>query len=104
MEFKNHELVTASDHAGVIVEDLPIHVSDGQIVDGLHATRIALDNPSQLNSYTTEMVKGVILAMRRASNDRASVAVVFTATIPMMLSSVLGLRKAASASGAVVPE
>ena len=27
--------------------------------------------PSQLNSYTTDMVKGVILGMRRASNDRA---------------------------------
>jgi 6-oxo-cyclohex-1-ene-carbonyl-CoA hydrolase len=39
---------------------------------------ITLDNPAQLNSYTTAMVKGVILGMRAASNDRACVAVVFT--------------------------
>jgi 6-oxo-cyclohex-1-ene-carbonyl-CoA hydrolase len=44
----------------------------GQVVDGLHATRITLDNPAQLNSYTTEMVKGVILGLRKASNDRAA--------------------------------
>jgi 6-oxo-cyclohex-1-ene-carbonyl-CoA hydrolase len=47
-------------------------------VPGLHWVRITLDNPRQYNSYTTEMVKGVILGMRRASNDRAAVAVVFT--------------------------
>jgi 6-oxo-cyclohex-1-ene-carbonyl-CoA hydrolase len=40
--------------------------------------RITLDNPSQLNSYTTDMVRAVILGMRRASTDRAAVAVVFT--------------------------
>jgi len=50
----------------------------GGVVQGLHTARITLDNPKQLNSYTTEMVKGVILGMRRASNDRACVAVVFT--------------------------
>jgi hypothetical protein len=57
---------------------LPLRSPDGTLVDGLHAVRITLDNPKQLNSYTTEMVKGVILGMRRASNDRACVAVVFT--------------------------
>ena len=36
-------------------------------MDGLHAVRITLDNPKQLNSYTTEMVKGVILGLRHAS-------------------------------------
>ena len=51
---------------------------EGRVAEAIHATRIVLDNPEQLNSYTTEMVKGVILAMRRASNDRACVAVVFT--------------------------
>jgi 6-oxo-cyclohex-1-ene-carbonyl-CoA hydrolase len=50
----------------------------GQAVPGLHAVWITLDNPAQLNSYTTAMVKGVILGMRAASNDRACVAVVFT--------------------------
>jgi 6-oxo-cyclohex-1-ene-carbonyl-CoA hydrolase len=51
---------------------------EGRRVEGLHYARITLDNPAQLNSYTTEMVKAVILAMRRASNDRRAVAVVFT--------------------------
>ncbi len=76
--FKNHDLVDLPDIPGIRVEHMPIHGPDGQVVDGLHATRITLDNPGQLNSYTTEMVKGVILGMRHASNDRASVAVVFT--------------------------
>ena len=40
---------------------------------------IWLDNEPQLNSYTTEAVKEVILAFRRASADRRAVTVVFTA-------------------------
>ncbi|MFO0982317.1 MAG: 6-oxocyclohex-1-ene-1-carbonyl-CoA hydratase [Planctomycetota bacterium] len=51
---------------------------NGARVAGLHAAWITLDNESQLNSYTTEMVKDVILAFRKASNDRTVVAVVFT--------------------------
>jgi 6-oxo-cyclohex-1-ene-carbonyl-CoA hydrolase len=47
-------------------------------VPGLHTVRITLDNPSQLNSYTTDMVKGVILAFRAASNARDVNCVVFT--------------------------
>jgi 6-oxo-cyclohex-1-ene-carbonyl-CoA hydrolase len=78
MEFKNHDLVSAADFAGIRVGSIPVRDESGNVVDGLHATRIALDNPAQLNSYTTEMVKGVILGMRQASNDRACVAVVFT--------------------------
>ena len=39
---------------------------------------ITFDNPAQYNSYTTEMVKGVILAFRAASNSRDVNAVVFT--------------------------
>jgi 6-oxo-cyclohex-1-ene-carbonyl-CoA hydrolase len=39
---------------------------------------ITLDNQRELNSYTTETIKEVILAFRRASSDRAAVAVVFT--------------------------
>ena len=45
---------------------------------GLHQIWITLDNEKQLNSYTTEAVKEVILAFRRASTDRRAVAVVFT--------------------------
>jgi 6-oxo-cyclohex-1-ene-carbonyl-CoA hydrolase len=77
-EFKSHDLAPPFDYAGVRYERLPLRSPAGDAVDGLHVTRITLDNPRQLNSYTTEMVKGVILAFRRASNDRASVAVVFT--------------------------
>jgi 6-oxo-cyclohex-1-ene-carbonyl-CoA hydrolase len=80
MTFKNHDLVEVCDRPGVRLEQLPVHDAAGRPVPGLHASVIALDNPKQLNSYTTEMVKGVILAMRAASNDRACTAVVFTGT------------------------
>ena len=40
---------------------------------------IVLDNPAQYNSYTTDMVKEIILAFRQASMDRRVVACVFTA-------------------------
>ena len=78
MTFKDHDLVPASTHAGVRYEELPLRDSTGTPVAGLHTVRITLDNAPQLNSYTTEMVKGVILGMRRASNDRGAVAVVLT--------------------------
>jgi len=79
MDLKNHDLAPVA-HAGVVYEEIPVRDPSGAVVDGLHAVRISLDNPKQLNSYTTEMVKGVILGFRRASNDRGAVAVVFTGT------------------------
>jgi len=78
MQLKQHDLVDSPTFAGIRTEQRPIMGPDGAAIDGLHATWITLDNPSQLNSYTTEMCKGVILGMRSASNDRACVAVVFT--------------------------
>ncbi len=78
MEFKNHDLIRETEHAGVLYERQLLKDPDGKPVEGLHAIRITLDNPKQYNSYTTEMVKGVIAGMRRASHDRACVAVVFT--------------------------
>ncbi|HET6163957.1 MAG TPA: 6-oxocyclohex-1-ene-1-carbonyl-CoA hydratase [Planctomycetota bacterium] len=78
---KDHDLVAGLDPASlhdVHIEKRPVHDSSGRVVEGLHATWIVLDNEKQLNSYTTEMVKSVILAFRAASNDRAAVAVVFT--------------------------
>jgi 6-oxo-cyclohex-1-ene-carbonyl-CoA hydrolase len=78
MEFKNHDLVDASSLPGVRYEQKPLTDAKGADVPGLCTVWITLDNPSQLNSYTTDMVKGVILGMRRASNDRGAVAVVFT--------------------------
>jgi 6-oxo-cyclohex-1-ene-carbonyl-CoA hydrolase len=78
MTLADHDLAPIPRTGAVRVEPMPVRDARGQVVAGLHATRIELDNQAQLNSYTTEMVKAVILAMRNASNDRASVAVVFT--------------------------
>jgi len=80
MDFKNHDLVAPETVPGVLYEERPLRDLRGNEIPGLHTVWISLDNPSQLNSYTTAMVKGVILTMRRASNDRAAVAVVFTGT------------------------
>ncbi len=63
---------------GVMLEKRPVHGPDGAVVDGLYNAWITLDNPKQYNSYTNEMVKGVILAFRSASAMRDVVAVVFT--------------------------
>ncbi len=78
MDFKDHDLIADTDHPGILYDEEPLREPDGTPVGGLHTVRITLANPSQLNSYTTDMVKGVIAGMRRASNDRACVAVVFT--------------------------
>jgi 6-oxo-cyclohex-1-ene-carbonyl-CoA hydrolase len=78
MEWKNHDLIEPFAVPGLRYEQRALRGPDGHVVEGLHAVWIELDNPRQLNSYTTEMVKGVILGLRRASNDRAAVAVVFT--------------------------
>ena len=51
----------------------------GETADGLFAAWITLNNPAQFNSYTTDMVKGVIAAFHQASMDNRVVAVVFTA-------------------------
>ena len=63
---------------GVRVERVPAREPDGRVAPGLYNAWIWLDNPSQYNSYTTEMVKAVILAFRAASNAREINCVVFT--------------------------
>jgi len=78
MELKSHDLLDPRGFAGVLYENLPVKDADEKPAPGLHAVRITLDNPGQLNSYTTEMVRGVIAGMRAAGNDRAAVAVIFT--------------------------
>ena len=75
---KDHHLVSGSSSGQVRVEHRPAHKPDGSAAPGLHNVWITLDNPEQLNSYTTDMVKELILAFREASNDRRAVAVVFT--------------------------
>jgi len=69
-----------SDEApGVIFEKKPILDPQGNPVDDLFSAWITLNNPRQYNSYTTEMVKGVIAGFQRASADASVVAAVFTA-------------------------
>ncbi|HML06921.1 MAG TPA: 6-oxocyclohex-1-ene-1-carbonyl-CoA hydratase [Xanthobacteraceae bacterium] len=63
---------------GVRYEKRPVKGTDGKPVAGLYNAWITLDNPTQFNSYTTDMVKAVILAFRAASAARDVVAVVFT--------------------------
>jgi len=75
---KNHNLVENPPRANILVERRPIQDRDGSPVAGLHNVWITLNNPSELNSYTTEMIKEIILALREASNDRSAVAVLLT--------------------------
>jgi len=74
---KNHDLAEIS-FAGVKVEKIPARSPDGTVAAGLYNAWIWLDNPQQHNSYTTDMVKGVMLAFRAVSNARDVSSVVFT--------------------------
>ncbi|MFQ5583292.1 MAG: 6-oxocyclohex-1-ene-1-carbonyl-CoA hydratase [Calditrichia bacterium] len=77
-ELKDHNLVDV-DYREIIYEKRPCYDNKGNQVEGLYNAWIILNNPSQYNSYTTGMVKEIILAFRQASNDRTVTAVVFTA-------------------------
>jgi len=81
-EAKDHTLVPREVwlNKGVRFEKRPVKGEDGKPVAGLTNAWITLDNPTQFNSYTTDMVKSVILAFREASAARDVVAVVFTGT------------------------
>ncbi|MDP3841972.1 MAG: 6-oxocyclohex-1-ene-1-carbonyl-CoA hydratase [Oxalobacteraceae bacterium] len=82
-DLKDHQLfdnaLISGEAPGVIYETRPILDPKGQPLAGLSAIWIWLNNPAQYNSYTTEMVKGVIAGFQKASSDRTVVAVVFTA-------------------------
>ncbi len=56
----------------------PVLDQDGNPVKGLHSAWITLANEKQFNAYTTDMVKSIVLAFRKASMARDVVAVVFT--------------------------
>ena len=62
----------------VMFELRPLVNPQGEIIEGLNSAWVILNNPGQYNSYTTEMVKGVIAGFSRASMDRSVVAAVFT--------------------------
>ncbi|MFQ5549140.1 MAG: 6-oxocyclohex-1-ene-1-carbonyl-CoA hydratase [Woeseia sp.] len=77
-ELVDYDLARERVVPGVILEKKPARSTGGEIIEGLYHAWITLDNPKQYNSYTTEMIKGVILAFRRASAMRDVVTVVFT--------------------------
>jgi len=83
-EIKNHQLF-GDEHFGIdppctCYEKKPlINTESGEIVDGLYTAWITLNNPAQYNSYTTQMCKGVIAGMHKASMERDVVAIIFTA-------------------------
>jgi 6-oxo-cyclohex-1-ene-carbonyl-CoA hydrolase len=74
---KSHDLPEAAT-PGVRYEKRPARTPDGKEAPGLYNAWIWLDNQAQFNSYTTDMVKAVILAFRAASNARDVSSVVFT--------------------------
>ena len=76
---KSHTLIDDHAYRDIQYELRPALDPRCKPVDGLFNAWITLNNPSQLNSYTTDTVKEVILAFRQASMDRRVVACVFTA-------------------------
>ncbi|MGZ4778168.1 MAG: 6-oxocyclohex-1-ene-1-carbonyl-CoA hydratase [Thermoanaerobaculia bacterium] len=74
----DHNLVPDFSPKQVVISRRAILDSEGVPADGLHNVWITLNNPGEMNSYTTTMIKEVILAIREASNDRAAVAVILT--------------------------
>ncbi len=74
----DHNLAAAPDCPEVLVERRPARSAEGETADGLNNVWITLNNPKQYNSYTTEMVKALIMAFREASAARDVNAVVFT--------------------------
>jgi 6-oxocyclohex-1-ene-carbonyl-CoA hydrolase len=87
-EKKDHMLHTDfhwgsdADAPCVVFEKRPLKDPKGNVQDGLYVAWIRMNNPKQYNSYTTEMVKGVIAGFENSSLDRSVVAVIFTATGP----------------------
>jgi len=83
-EIKDHQIY-GDEHFGTeapctVYEKKPlINPKTGEAVDGLYTAWITLNNPGQLNSYTTEMVKGVTAGMHKASMERDVMVIVFTA-------------------------
>ncbi|MFQ5534576.1 MAG: 6-oxocyclohex-1-ene-1-carbonyl-CoA hydratase [Sphingomonadales bacterium] len=78
VELIDHNLTEERDVGDVLYEKRPARTASGDVAEGLYNVWITLNKPSQYNSYTTDMVKGAILAFRRASAARDVVAVVFT--------------------------
>lgn len=83
-DIRNHILI-GSEHWGTeapctVYEKRLLTDPNGKEIPGLFVAWVRLNNPGQYNSYTTEMVKGIIAAFSAASQDRSVVAAVFTGT------------------------
>lgn len=74
----DHNLYPSYEFKEIKFELKPCKNQERKSIEGLYNAWITLNNPGQYNSYTTEMVKEVILGFRMASNHRKVVAVVFT--------------------------
>lgn len=79
MDFKDHRLVADQAFRHIRYERRPALDLKGQPTPELFNVWIWLDNPAQMNSYTTDALKELILALREASCDRAAATVVLTA-------------------------
>jgi 6-oxo-cyclohex-1-ene-carbonyl-CoA hydrolase len=77
-ELIDYDLAAETVVDGIICTKHPARTEDGTVVDGLYNTWITIDNPKQFNAYSVEMLKGLQLALRRASNARDVVTVVLT--------------------------
>jgi 6-oxo-cyclohex-1-ene-carbonyl-CoA hydrolase len=77
---KDHTLLPGYRFQHVGYELRPALDPCGRAADGLFHAWIVLDNPKQLNSYTTDTAREVGIAFRQASMDRRVVSIVFTAT------------------------
>ena len=78
MLLKSHRLVDTIDYRHILYQRRPVLDTDGNPIRDLFNAWIWLNNPTELNSYTTDTVSEVILAFREASTDRSVVAVVFS--------------------------
>ncbi len=82
-ELKDHHLF-GDEHFGTeapctTYEKKPfVNPNTGEHIDGLYNAWITLNNPKQYGSYTTQMLKGIIAGMHKASMERDVVAIVFT--------------------------
>ena len=78
MELIDHRLVSSTSYRHILYERRPMRDPHGRAVSDLFDAWIWLNNPGQLNSYTTGALAELILAFREASCDRSVVSVVFT--------------------------
>ncbi len=81
-DLKNHELwdeqFFGTEPPCTLYQLRPVLNNKGVPVENLFSAWITLNNPKQYNSYTTQMVKGLIAGFHKASMDRRVVAVVLT--------------------------